>query len=250
MSTKTDLFTSKEIRLWYCLQSNGCHDLYYTRREDTCAIGSIPKWWDNDPEDLSTILGIDEFSNANAVEIEGLTFRYPWLYWALCNGIAPGQSFQIAFSEPTYTRTSWEYDEWDAEWDGFVCQIEPWPTSYIVRRWSSFLTKLERQRLFAVREYKELERSVMKNTGAMVIQQSSYTPNNGPMYKGVRLSLNSTLRKTHASASGKYVCTQWGTGFNDSGNLNVAMAQLVKEACASNSFLCPEVIYSMEVKHT
>jgi len=97
----------------------------------------MPEWYqcEIDENGLSGILG----ENVQTPE------------WMLEMGIAPGQPLLLRIYPPHCYKSSWEYDEWDVEWDWDVICVLPLEPAVVLERWSSWLELLAEQD----REYQE-----------------------------------------------------------------------------------------------
>jgi hypothetical protein len=178
---------------------------------------------------------------------ERLELQYSWLYWAVEMGIAPGQPFQVAISEPYSYRCSYEYDEWDTEWSSELICVAHCSKLSATRRWEKFLQKLERRRLYAVYKYHLDTQRIRQDTGAMYVHCHSF------LKYGItqEASISAAVRTRHHQYShpiGKYIESSWGHGGNDQKDKEAALAELEVTACAENPYLCPEVIRAMEVR--
>lgn len=99
--------------------------------------GMMPEWYqyEIDQNGLPGILG-DEVQTPE---------------WMLQMGIAPGQPLLLRIYPPHWYKSSWEYDEWDVEWDWDVICVLPLEPAVVLERWSSWLELLAQQD----REYQE-----------------------------------------------------------------------------------------------
>ncbi len=73
-----------------------------------------PSWVAKEDSSLSEIL--DNQLNYN---------EYAWIKWGIENGISPGQPFLIGFSKSIWSRCSYEYDEWDADYPWELIRVLP-----------------------------------------------------------------------------------------------------------------------------
>jgi hypothetical protein len=241
--TPNNLFFPGEVHVWYRFHTNGCHDLVPVPYEAP-VIGSPPDWWEEHGGDLAEMLGLNVFDHY--IELDGLSFRYAWLYWAVEHGIAPGQLFQVAIEEPQWHKTSYEYDEWDIEWQSELLGTVPIAPAAAARRWGRFLRELGRRRTLALYQYNEDTLLIQRDTGAMYVRRHSYFRDG--IFGQRRVSFEVRSARTHYSEPvGKYVQSHWGSGEADAENEGHAWGQMVTTACNANKFLCPEVIGAMDV---
>jgi hypothetical protein len=57
--------------------------------------------------------------------------------WGLERGLAPGQPFLVEIKEPTWHRTSYEYDEWDQEIEGRIVRALPRTAGAAAKAWTN-----------------------------------------------------------------------------------------------------------------
>lgn len=132
---------------------------------ESCSLdsrGRIPKWSESGDMDLEEILGVEWHLGER------------WLRWALEQGVAPGQPFLVRIAEPRYYRCSYEYDEWDCEWDAEVVRVMPRRPDQSLRAWTRALQEAQRYRVFRDEQARKLMHRRITNHRAFVIQTDHY----------------------------------------------------------------------------
>jgi hypothetical protein len=119
------------------------------------SIGDMPEWLD--PELGQG--GWESIISPTWTTVEsglGWCFARTWTTWALREGIAPRQPFQLEVHPPRYCRCGgYEYpDEWDVEWTWDIVRIERWPQERVLKAWDRWTRR--------VKCYDEYARSRMK----------------------------------------------------------------------------------------
>jgi hypothetical protein len=117
------------VYLWLRLLPEG-GDLYLEEfNEDE--IGVRPRWLDEQISEngLDSIVQHDDWKpDAGS-----------WVYWALTNGIGPGQPFCVEVFPPHWYKSgSYEYEEWDIEWTWNLVRVMPRAQAAAARSWEHY----------------------------------------------------------------------------------------------------------------
>jgi len=119
------------------------------------AIGEPPPWLD-----MGEIMDHMRYSMVGG----------PVMDWALHKGLSPQQRFAVYCSKPHISRCSWEYEEYDVEYDIFEVKREP--PSLSAREFECAISELfERKRLHKKR-IRELKKAQWDNDQRMRLRWS------------------------------------------------------------------------------
>lgn len=159
-----DVFIGNSAYVWYrFLQTGGRYDLDI-ERYGGAHIGE-PQTWFEEYEDTSNFWYSMTGSRYDGTR--GLSF-------ALKEGIAPGTPFLMQFGPPRWYRCSYEYDEYDVEYDFEIVRVMPRPSALAGK---SFERAFERKRRYEearARYQAKLDAWQRKNLGAMYISQELF----------------------------------------------------------------------------
>jgi len=123
---------------------------------------TMPEWYDH------------EMENSGWEGILGSEHREP--NWAIEEGIAPEQPFLLRIATPEYYRCSYEYDEWDVNWDWeifYVTQLDPQEAA---NRWEAWLVGEEGPRELSPyeQEQDELEELRLTDLAKLYVRAETY----------------------------------------------------------------------------
>lgn len=90
-----------------------------------------PSWVKEEDSSLSSILD-DQLGHDD----------HAWVSWGLENGVSPGQPFLIGFLKPVWSRTSYEYDEWDADYPWALIRVLPNNPVSAIRSWDRAIKQM------------------------------------------------------------------------------------------------------------
>jgi hypothetical protein len=237
----TDVLLPTAVRVWYRLHADGCRDLHPV----PCAhdvVGTSPDWWEEDLE-----LAVDPDHHLEAAWVGGFSVHSRWAYWALTQGIAPGQAFLVHIPEPVGDGQGEDYTE---EWAYEVLERSPANAAVTHRRWASFLRKQQMYQALAEQAYYRAKQLLHKDTGSMYLRCTYYQPGYdyyGPP-KGVQLSLCSS-RKAFIDYLGVQLGDNWGlvSAQDDGGDRETALQRLIDKACPKYPALSPQLLREMRV---
>ena len=159
--------------LWLRLLPNG-DDLTLEECEQD-SVGHRPGWLD----DGITETGIEGIiQHRNWKPDTG-----SWFYWALTNGIGPGQPFCVELYPPRWSGGGyWDNDEWDCYWDWNVVRVMPRKDAG--RSWDEYLKKEQRlnERFGRTRAQaiKELTHKRERDRGALYLTWGTMTDGYSP----------------------------------------------------------------------
>jgi hypothetical protein len=123
--------------IWLWLLPGGWRDLEVQECADD-SIGTSPEWLDGD-RDFESIMGYRHAAYDDESEFAG-----GWVQWGIESGIGPGQPFCIEVYPPTWHKTSYEYDEWDCEWEWNVVRVMPRSPRGSAASWGRFFESVRR----------------------------------------------------------------------------------------------------------
>lgn len=128
----TDVYFDDVVYVWARLLPGGSWGDLDLELYDGPSIGEMPEWFSDYGEWL-----------------DGALIRYRCgtpssITWALENGIAPGQPFLLEVGPPRSYRCSWEYDEWDVDYDVGLVRVLPNSIDRAARSWLRELKNYQR----------------------------------------------------------------------------------------------------------
>lgn len=181
----------------------------------------------------------DEESNGGWDVILGkpLTPR-PWMTFALQHGIAPGQPFLLWLERPKYYRCSYEYDEYDCDYQWDIVRVMPRTAEQSAAAWASAIARdalaeaRNRRRAEAERQRRETDVDAMYLRGFNYGGIDCAWAGNGT---GVKL----LSRHGHAELA---------EGRDDKGSLDLAKERLIAVATARLPNLSADVVRGMRVR--
>lgn len=220
-----DIYSQDFCRVWLLAVYEGRDDLEPRSASRYC-IGSVPDWYGN--EDIDIIIGPQWKTEESG---EGWVFASTWFNWLLRRGLAPGQAFLLHIDAPTYYRTSWEYDEWDADWHCEILQCEPWSPETATNSWERVNTRRLKYKQTAVSRMRELNRLRKTDTSAMYLVQDRYYAHgyHEDMWPdGAIVKL--CTRHTSVEGTGKHGHFDLLQGRDDNGNFDKALKALERAA--------------------
>lgn len=104
-----DEYYDDEIYVWHQFEEDG-HDLCLTKLEED-SVGEEPDWWS---EDLDENIDYPLFSYTGGADR---------LKWAMERGVIHEQPFCIHITKPEWYRSSYEYEEYDMDYDINIVRI-------------------------------------------------------------------------------------------------------------------------------
>jgi hypothetical protein len=120
----------------------------------------VPPPPDSDPHDLDRFRSIIQFGRPSLMHewLQALISDIGWpdifdiprcggewcvMSWALEAGLAPDQPFLVRIDVPYSYRSSWEYDEWDEDYNYEIIFAQPLPKEETAKRWVELLHALQ-----------------------------------------------------------------------------------------------------------
>jgi hypothetical protein len=217
----------------------------WNKDEDSVQPGWWP-WWLSD-FDVESALGFSHGSSGDYIEEYGHRWHQPWRTWALLNGVAPGQLFCVAVETPSVHKSGWETIEYDVEWDGYLLEVAPISKAAALHRWEHDARAMARWRLAHMQVAAQNAAIVDSDIGRMYIAQHMYVPSRYSDSWGVPTGRSLSLLTTHRLHPCAATCIN-SSGRDDGGNFEVAMAELIENACKKNPRLTPDLLRSLEVR--
>lgn len=219
-----DFYEPEGALLWFRLVDEG-NDLSFESCSDTF-IGD-PTWLeDYEPYWTSEL---DIVHRSEPAEF-GYRFSSTVYIWALQEGIAPEQPFQVYISKPRWYKSGWEIEEWDAEVDCWVEKIKRIPIEEHLRRWEEFL-EARRQYKIEMTEYRrKLKHLRETDVSAMFLQTDVYWHRNPIDYipDGLIIRLCSKHVRLEEGEPGRLGMVFLLEGRDNEGRREVAFDNLVK----------------------
>jgi hypothetical protein len=201
-------------------------------------VGEVPEWW-LQTDDLDEVLGMHMSPRIAFGTGESWI---PYTQWALENGIAPGQPFQLEIDLPTVHRSGWETIEYDVEWQFIVVQVQPLPAVRAAQRWARHFRKLAASSELDRRESIERREHLLRNTGAMTVRRELFIGTwSGSGKDRTRFTLYGPRNAYIASGE----CEDGDKEAEKSTYAQVAFDRMVKDACEKSPYLNPEVIHDI-----
>ena len=235
----TAIYAPNYVRVWLAFDSKG-FDLEEVS-EDSVGLDAPPEWYGRDVLES----GWDHILGVYNCWPDGWSRELDWM---LKHGIAPGQPFLVHMATPHWHKCSYEYEEYDCEFDWEILRVAP------LRRPSNLADRLER----AVQDEKVFRSGMKKRQEALRIAQRMavqsmylkldvyFAPGQRPsddmeMPSGVRFILcsDAALPKERPSYA------QLVSGEDHNGDHKKAMDALVEKALKELPGLTEERIRSM-----
>lgn len=126
-----DIFRPESCRVWLRLDDD-CRGDLDLRRVRGQHIGTPPDWF---TEECS------ESGLESAIHPQWHPDGGTWAMFGLEMGICPGQPFLVEIDAPRWYRCSYEYDEWDVEWQWELLDREPRTSEKAARIWADFYVR-------------------------------------------------------------------------------------------------------------
>lgn len=227
-----DIFTPEWIYIWLVVDGWNFEEA----GEET--VGVCPEWYQRDviESGWDSILGATSWSSGWSRE----------LLWCFEEGIAPGQPFQVFLPQPRWYRCSYEYEEYDCEYEPEIVRLAPMHPSLVLKKLAQAVADEKSDREYMAKRNAELDflrRTQVKDMHLHVDVyfgrgQSSW--DDMCMPSGIRYNLCSTasLDKT------RYSCNLV-SGEDDDGSHEVALNNLVKNAIERLPGLAEETIRAL-----
>lgn len=163
------------------------------------------------------------------------------LKWAMENGILPRQPFLICVTAPRWFRSSWEYQEYDFDFEAMI--VDRLPPDSTARDIARFLDETARCKAILAHERDELADIRRADVDRMFIYQEWYFADRHidemSMPNGVRLKLCSSWATHEDSKSGHWPLS---SGESDEGDNQKAMTRLRERVAAE----LPHVVERLE----
>ena len=96
-----------------------------------------------------------------------LSFYLSGAYWAMTQGLAPKQPFLVQLKKPHHYRCSWEYEEYDVEFESILVRALPVEPREAARRWDRFLKRTRAYQRLALRDHQKKMRRMVNDVKAM-----------------------------------------------------------------------------------
>lgn len=136
-----DVYSQKVCYVWMRLVRDGldltCEPYGYT---DT--LGTTPEWLDYE---LSNS-GWGDIINPGYHSHGDSDFDGTWNTWALENGICPNQPFLVEMKPPRWYKCSYEYEEWDVEYDFDIVMLAKRSPKQAALAWERWKKQCARNR--------------------------------------------------------------------------------------------------------
>lgn len=228
---RINLYNEDSLRIWLrCV--DGGEDVYLEQIEDRTVqdIGEVPEWF---REELSQG-GLDGMIDHRHLTIEsgvGWVFAQTWTQWMLENGLVPGQPFRVGIDKPHYYKCSYEYDEWDCEWNSWIDAIEPWPAKRSLKALTNLQRRADAYRGSARRAMEELVEKRKTDIDAMFLSRQWYWSSHAHTDSypdGILVKL--CTKHTDVKGFGKFSWGDMVQGRDDDGKYEVALANLIENA--------------------
>lgn len=219
-----DFYEPEGALLWFHLVDDGS-DLSFESCSDTF-IGD-PTWLEDYEPSWEQELGIPWRREPGDC---GWEFTSSVYIWAMQEGIAPEQPFQVYISKPRWYRCSWEYEEYDAEVDCWVEKIKRIPIEEHLRRWEEFL-EARRKYKIEMNEYRrKLKHLRETDVGAMFLQTDVYWHRSPVDYLPDGLIIRLCSKHSRLEDPGRFGIVFLLEGRDNDGRRDVAFDNLVTKA--------------------
>lgn len=211
-----DVYLPTEVREWHSLQFSREQIGLELRKAGEASVGEAPSWWDE--HDLESVCDVKDSGWEPPA--------WNWVDWGIAQGLAPGQPFLLrAWIEKDACQDY--FGEWDGiEYGWEIALVEPLPPRYAVKRWTSFLRKVEVHLACYLCVKEELAELAKKNVGRYICSIHKDKWDRDMRCRG-RLSnhmlRNATLEITSLSEQ-------------------TALKKLQRRGCKANPRLSPDII--------
>jgi hypothetical protein len=248
-----NVYTPKEVRIWYRMWPNRedllpepCDEFFSP--EEVYDIGEPPEWMGD--MDLDVVLSP---SWPHEVKEGGSSFYYQWVYWALGQGLAPRQPFQLRIFEPKYSSywTDCGY-ECDEDWAWEICDRIPLSDRIAADRWSRFMKHAQLSRARIVEQLRESREAQLQDMGSMYLKYDGYWTHG---YYDEMCPPNGIRVLLMTRNEGKIKYQPWrgcntclGQGEDDNGKTEVALGKLLEVVSSNLPHIPPEAIKSLPVR--
>lgn len=197
-----DVFIGNSAYVWYRLMPDGTGDVFI-ERYDGASIGEPQTWFEEykDPDNFWYSMTGSRYDGTR-----GLSF-------GLEAGIAPGQPFLMQFGPPHWYRCSYEYNEWDCEYDFEVVRIRPQDPLKSARSFEKAFEQVRRFKEAKERYAEKLDALQRSDIKAMYISQSLYFVERWPDEMSAPTGRRVTLCSSIAQLPGDRPHHGWGRQF-------------------------------------
>jgi hypothetical protein len=227
----TNVYTKDDAYVWLRLVVDGL-DLDVEDYADG-SIGDEPEWWE-----MVTESGWDSILGSSWEHSGPFEFPTRWLSWALEHGICPGQPFLAWVGTPRTYKSSYEYDEWDIEFEGEVLFALPKKPEHVRKSWERALKRLAECRT-AVLLSKQAQKHLTANDRAtMVLEHDSYWHDSYCDQSPPNAVIVRVRNKGGVLAEGR----------DDKGDSKVAMDRLIERLAVTHPHLEPDFIRGLKVR--
>lgn len=238
-----DFYEPHGALLWFHLVDDG-HDLSIESCSDT--FMGDPTWLEDYDPYWEHELGIQHRSEPAEL---GYTFSSTIYIWALQEGIAPEQPFQVYISKPRWYKCSWEYEEYDADVDCWIEKIKRIPIEEHLRRWEEFLESRRKYKIEMTEYRRKLKHRRETDVDAMFLQYDSYWHRNPTDYFPDGRIVRLCTKHARLEEPGQYGVVFLLEGRDNGGKNEVAMDNLVKRALEHYPHLTEEKIRALPWRH-
>jgi hypothetical protein len=186
--------------------------------------GRRPRWLDD---------GISEDGLQGILSVS----RECWVTWGLEHGICPGQPFCVELYPPRWTKSGYEYEEWDCEWNWDIVRVIPKDPMKAGRCWQRYIESYDRNMKRLQRRQEQdrewVERKRVSDPSALYLRWESYFARGQSTYDdmeipaGVRVCLCS--RHTKNLAGQVITSDRMAMGEDDGGDKNKAFENLLTD---------------------
>lgn len=191
----------------------------YSRVEPFLIKSSLPvagpKWLEDEDDSLASILEHGFYSERS------------WVEWGIQNGISPGQPFLIGFLKPVWSRTSYEYDEWDADYHWELIRALPCKQTSAGKAWEKALKRMSAIRAKKERHAEHIRRLSLALRHRWKIEVQHLGSMEHPRVQ-LRLFCSSKETHSHSIAYGEAGGRLWAQGYElEPDDKNLAFSRLV-----------------------
>ena len=135
---RTNVYGWPACFIWLKLVRDGW-DLDLEEATDTGEFGVQPEWLDRDVRETGwdTVIG-PAYKPFDPSKPGASLFTGTWNDYALVLGVAPNQPFLVQIAQPRWHKCSYEYEEWEAEYDWEVIVRDPRSPRQALQAWNSW----------------------------------------------------------------------------------------------------------------
>ncbi len=134
-------------------------------------FGAAPEWFHYEMDNTSWP---DVISPERKNRWETDDFTGTWNDWALAEGLCPGQPFLVEFKKPCWSKSGYEYEEWDVEYYWEIVARASHSPKQAARAWDQWIKRCSDDRRARRRQAARDKHKREHDVSAMYIRYDSF----------------------------------------------------------------------------